>query len=129
MPRGRGRPPRITPAKAALLAAVRQFHSLSYRALAASDYTRWLELKGVHYTSIHKAIKRLPDGLLEEAMKILAEMTSNSPITAIVDATIFTLSCYDVRMVRLKETKVRVTMKLSALWDAKTHVFHVRIKG
>ena len=25
---------------------------------------------------------------------------------------------------RLKETKVRVTMKLSALWDAKTHVFH-----
>jgi len=77
LPRGRGRPPRITPAKAALLAAVRQFHSLSYRALAASDYTRWLGLlKGVHYTLIHKAIKRLPD--VEEAMKILAEMTSNS---------------------------------------------------
>ena len=72
----------------------------------------------------HKAIKRLPDGLLEEAMKILAEMTSNSPITAIVDATIFTLSCHDERIVRLKETKVRVTVKLSALGDAKTHVFH-----
>jgi len=27
-------------------------------------------------------------------------------------------------MARLKETKVRVTVKLSALWDAKTHVFH-----
>jgi len=108
LPRGRGRPRRITPAKAALLAAVRQFHSLSYRALAASDYTKWLGLKGVYHTSIHKAIKRLPD--VEEAMKILAEMTSNSPITAIVDATIFTLSCHDERMVRLKETKVRVTV-------------------
>ena len=124
MPRGRGRPPRITPAKAAFLAAVRQFHSLSYRALATSDYTRWLGLKGVHYTSIHKAIKRLPEDLFEEAIKILAEMTSNSPIIAIVDATIFTLSCHDERMARLKETKVRVTVKLSALWDAKTHVFH-----
>jgi len=30
----------------------------------------------------------------------------------------------DDRIVRLKETKVRVTVKLSALWDAKTHVFH-----
>ena len=51
----------------------------------------------------HKAIKRLPD--FEEAMRILAEMRSGSPITAIVDATIFTLSCYDERMVRLKRDK------------------------
>ena len=78
------------------------------------------------YTSIHKAIKRLPDELLEETMKILAEMTSNSPIIAIVDATIFTLSCHDERIVRLKETKVRVTVKLSALWTLKRMYSMVR---
>ncbi|MBA5942843.1 MAG: hypothetical protein H0M93_05960 [Methanophagales archaeon] len=33
-----------------------------------------------HYTSIHKAIKRLPEGFQEEAMRILAAMTSNNPI-------------------------------------------------
>ena len=44
---------------------------------------------------IHKEIKKLPEDLFEEAMKILAEMTSNSLIIAIVDATIFTLSCHD----------------------------------
>jgi len=31
--------------------------------------------------------------------------------------------------VRLKETKVRVIVKLSALWDAKTHVFHGANRG
>ena len=92
--------------------------------MAASGYTKWLGLEGVHYTSIHKAIKRLLEGFQEEAMRILAAMTSNNPITAIVDATIFTLPCYEERMVKLKETKVRATVKLSALWDAKTHVFH-----
>ena len=32
--------------------------------------------------------------------------------------------CYEERMVKLKETKVRATVKLTALWDAKTHIFH-----
>lgn len=77
-----------------------------------------------YYTTIHKAIKRLSEEFLEEAMRILAEMTSNSPITAIVDATIFTLSCYEERMVKLKKCKARVTVKLSALWDVDKHIFH-----
>jgi hypothetical protein len=81
-------------------------------------------LEGIHYTTIHKAIKRLPEGFLEEVMRILAEMTSKSPITAIVDATMFTLSCYEERIVRMKQSKARVTVKLVALWDAEKHVFH-----
>ena len=31
---------------------------------------------------------------------------------------------YNEKIVKLKEAKVGVTVKLSALWDAKTHVFH-----
>ena len=104
---------------------------MTYRDLAASEWVKWLGLWGIHYTTIHKAIKRLPEWFAEEAMRILAEMTSGSPITAIVDATIFTLSCYEERVVKLKETKVRITVKLSAIWNADKHVFHgaVVIKG
>ena len=115
LPRGRGRPAKVTPAKAAFLAVIRQEHAMTYRDLAASEWVKWLELRGVHYTTIYKAIKRLPECFIEEAMRILAEMTSGSPITAIVDATIFTLSCYEERIVKLKETKVRITVKLSAI--------------
>lgn len=97
---------------------------MTYRGLAASDYMKLLGLQGVHYTTIQKAIKRLPESFLEETMRILAEVTSKSPITAIVDATVFTLSCYEERIMKLKKTKVKATVKLSALWDAKTHVFH-----
>lgn len=79
---------------------------MTYRGLAASNYMKWLGLQGIHYTTIQKAIKRLTDGFLEKAMRILAGMTSNSPIIAIVDATIFTLSCYEERVVKLKHTKV-----------------------
>jgi len=124
LPRGRGRPAKVTPANAALLAAIRQQYAMTYRDLAASEYMEWLGLQGVHYTTIHKAIKRLPETFLEEAMRILAEMTSNSQITAIVDATIFTLSCYEERVVKLKETKARITVKLSTIWVADKHVFH-----
>ena len=45
--------------KAAFLAALRQYYALTYRDLAASEYTKWLGLEGIHYTTIHKAIKRL----------------------------------------------------------------------
>ena len=72
--RGKGKHPKVTPAKAAFLAAIRQYHSLPYRALPASGYTKWLGLEGVHYTSIYRAIKRLPEGFQKEAMRILAAM-------------------------------------------------------
>ena len=71
-----------------------------------------------------KTIKKLPESFHEDAMRISAAMrcgyrrrcdadiggdamTSNNPITAIVDATIFTLPCYEERMVKLKKIKRR----------------------
>ncbi|MCW3141056.1 MAG: hypothetical protein N2V72_02585 [Methanophagales archaeon] len=44
---------------------------MTYRDLAESEYMEQLGLQGVHYTTIHKAIKRLPETFPEEAMRII----------------------------------------------------------
>jgi len=49
--------------------------AISLPALSSISCKRLYEMAGTkrcHYTLIHKAIKRLPDDLLEEAIKILA---------------------------------------------------------
>jgi len=88
--KGRGRPLVIDPAKAAFLAVVKEHHrQMPYRELAASRYVKWLGIAGVHYTAIQKAIARLPKRLLDEAIRVFAEMVSSKEIDGIADATCF----------------------------------------
>lgn len=88
--KGPGRPLVIGPAEAAFLAAVKEHHrQMPYRELAVSRYVKWLGISGVHYTAIQKAIARLPERLLDEAIRTFAEMVSSSEIEGVADATSF----------------------------------------
>ncbi|KXA92212.1 hypothetical protein AKJ66_04505, partial [candidate division MSBL1 archaeon SCGC-AAA259E22] len=72
-----GRPPKITPAKAAFLIVVKERgKEITYRDLATSDYVKELGIPEVHYTTIHKAVKRLPPSLVEATMRIFGERVS-----------------------------------------------------
>ncbi|KXA95741.1 hypothetical protein AKJ37_06620 [candidate division MSBL1 archaeon SCGC-AAA259I09] len=67
--KGVGRPAKVTVAKAAFLVVVKeQGKETTYRDLASSDYVKKLGISKVHYTTIHKAVKRLPSGFLETVM-------------------------------------------------------------
>ncbi len=60
-----GRPLKVDLAKAAFLEVIKEHHrEMPYRELAVSKYVEWLGIKGVHYTTMQKAIGRLPDELL-----------------------------------------------------------------
>lgn len=60
-----GMPLKVDLAKAAFLAVIKEHHrEMPYRELAVSKYVEWLGIKGVHYTTMQKAIGRLPDELL-----------------------------------------------------------------
>ena len=88
--KGPGRPPKIGPKEAAFLAAVKEYHhQMPYRELAASRYVKWLDIAGVHYTAIQKAIDRLPKRLLDATMKTFAEMVSQRVTDCVADATCF----------------------------------------
>jgi len=87
--KGPGRPQKIGAKEAAFLAAVREHHQMPYRELASSHYVKWLGIAGVHYTSIQKAIDRLPKRLLDEAMRSFAEMAGSREADCVVDATCF----------------------------------------
>lgn len=88
--KGPGQPPKVGPAEAAFLAAIKEHcRQMPYRELAASSYVKWLGIEGVHYTTIQKAIGRLPQKLLEEAIRKLAELVSAKEMDAVVDATCF----------------------------------------
>lgn len=88
--RGPGRPPKIGAKEAAFLAVVKEHHrQMPYRELASSRYIKWLGIAGVHYTSIQKAIDRLPKRLLDGTMRTFAEMVSSEEADCVVDATCF----------------------------------------
>ena len=88
--KGPGRPPKIGLKEAAFLAAVKEYHhQMPYRELAVSRYVKWLGIAGVHYTSIQKAIDRLPKRLFDNAIRTFAEMVSSKEIESVADATCF----------------------------------------
>lgn len=88
--RGPGQPPKVGMKEAAFLAVVKEHHhQMPYRELASSCYVRWLDIAGVHYTTIQKAIGRLPKRLLDEAIRTLAELVSSEEMDGVVDATCF----------------------------------------
>jgi hypothetical protein len=87
---GPGQPPKVGMKEAACLAVIREHHhQMPYRELASSRYVRWLGIAGVHYTTIQKAICRLPQQLLDEAIGALAELVSSEEMDAVADATCF----------------------------------------
>jgi len=88
--RGLGQPQKVGMKEAAFLAVVKEHHhQMPYRELASSRYVRWLGIAGVHYTTIQRAIGRLPKRLLDEAIRTLAELVSSEGMDAVVDATYF----------------------------------------
>ncbi|MFH1821228.1 MAG: hypothetical protein ABH852_02135 [Methanobacteriota archaeon] len=88
--KGPGQPPKVGMKEAAFLAVIKEHHrEMPYRELASSRYVRWLGIAGVHYTTIQKAIGRLPQRLLDEAIGTLAELVSSEEMDAVVDATCF----------------------------------------
>jgi hypothetical protein len=119
---GPGRPPKLDPPKTAFLAAVREHYDMGYRELASSRYVKFLALR-VHYTSIQKAIARLPKWFIEEAARHFAELVCESPIEVVADSTGFSLMSYEVRVCGLERTRVAQTVTLSACWDAEKRVF------
>jgi hypothetical protein len=122
---GPGQPPKVGMKEAAFLAVVREHHhQMPYRELASSRYVMWLGIAGVHYTTIQKATGRLPQRLLDEAIRTLAELVSSEEMDGVVDATAFAVQRYETRIVGMEETWVRQTVKLSLLWDAEKRVFH-----
>jgi len=125
MPRkcGPGRPPKLDPAKTAFLAVVREYRRMDYRELAVSSYVRFLALR-VHYTTIQKAIAKLPEWFLNEAARAFAELVSADEIESVADATEFSIPVYKEKWVGRHYTRVKRTVKLSALWDADKRVFH-----
>lgn len=86
--KGPGRPQKVGQAEAALLVVVKEHYSMTYRDLASSPQAKRLGLD-VHYTTIHKAIQRLPTSLLQQAVRMLAEKVSQDTMEAAVDATGF----------------------------------------
>lgn len=88
--KGPGQPPKVGHREAAFLAAVKEYHhQMPYRELAASRYVKWLGISGVHYTTIQKAIGRLPKRLFDGAIRTFAEMVSSKEIEGVADATSF----------------------------------------
>ncbi|MDI6884574.1 MAG: hypothetical protein QMD00_05580 [Hadesarchaea archaeon] len=88
--KGPGQPPKVGMKEAAFLAVIKEHHrEMPYRELAASRYVKWLGIAGVHYTTIQKAIGRLPQRLLDEAIGALAELVSSGETDVVVDATCF----------------------------------------
>lgn len=102
---------------------VREHRRMTYRELASSCYARWLGVR-VHYTAIQKAIARLPEQFLSEAMRVYAELVSGESMDGVADATEFALWAREPRKVVMEQQSVKRTVKLSALWDADERVFH-----
>ena len=109
---------------AAFLAAVREYHrQMPFRELAVSSYAKRIGVK-IHYTNLRKAIERLPDRLLREVMRLLAELVSSEKIDCVVDATSFALDSYEEKQVGFERRRVKNTVKLSVAWDAEANVFY-----
>ena len=119
-----GRPARLTLAKTLILLVAKQVYHATYRELAARrDILEPLGLWGIHYTTIQKAVKRLPMSLLEVAILNLAVAVVKQPITAAIDSTGFGIHVL-VREVRaMREVLEHANIKLHALYDAERLVF------
>lgn len=125
---GRRRPSKVTPAKAAFLTVVKEDgKETPYRKLASSDWVEVLEIEKVHYTTIHKAIKRLPSGLLESALRILGERVTNGKMDAVIDATGVKIRKYEIEEYRGEERRKRQDVKLNGIWDAMKRSFTLRM--
>ena len=120
----RGRPARVTPAKALILLVAKQVYHAAYRELAARrDILEPLGLWGIHYTTIQKAVRRLPIGLLEAAILSLALAVVKEPITAAIDSTGFGTHVLVKEIRAMREVLEHVSVKLHALYDAERLVF------
>ncbi|KXA96525.1 hypothetical protein AKJ39_04485 [candidate division MSBL1 archaeon SCGC-AAA259J03] len=123
--KGEGRPPKVTPAKAAFLIVVKERgKETTYRDLASSDYVEKLGISKVHYTTIHKAVKRLSSGLLETVMRLFGERVSKDGMDCVFDATGVRIRKYEIVIHAGEERRERQGVKLNAAWDADEKVFH-----
>lgn len=121
----RGRPLKVTPAKAAFLAVVKEDgKETPYRKLASSEWVEVLKIEKVHYTTIHKAIKRLAPSLLESVSRILGERVTGGKMNAVIDATGVKVRKYEIKEYRGEERRKRQDVKLNEIWDADEKVFH-----
>ncbi|KXB03578.1 hypothetical protein AKJ47_02000 [candidate division MSBL1 archaeon SCGC-AAA261G05] len=120
-----GRPPKVKPAMAAFLAVAKECgNENTYRELASSRWVEFLGIKRVHYTTIHKAIKRLSPGLLEDAGRMIAELVSGGKMDCVIDATGMDIRKYEKEVYRGEERRKRQYLKLNGIWDAYRKVFH-----
>lgn len=120
-----GRPPKVDRAMAAFLAVAKEHgNENTYRELAASGWVEFLEISEVHYTTIHKAVKRVPPGLLEAAMRLFAERVSSGGMDCVIDATGIGIRRYEKEEYRGEERRKRQYAKLNGIWDADEKVFH-----
>ncbi|KXA89980.1 hypothetical protein AKJ61_01730 [candidate division MSBL1 archaeon SCGC-AAA259B11] len=122
---GVGRPAKVTAAKAAFLVVVKeQGKETTYRDLASSDYVKKLGISKVHYTTIHKAVKRLPSGFLETVMRLFGERVSKEEMDCVFDATGVKIRRYEKKIHAGEERRERQGVKLNSAWDADEKVFH-----
>ncbi|KXB06452.1 hypothetical protein AKJ53_00175 [candidate division MSBL1 archaeon SCGC-AAA382F02] len=122
---GAGRPPKVDRAMAAFLAVAKEHgNENTYRELVASEWVEFLGIPEIHYTTIHKAVKRLPPGLLEAAMRLFAERVSSDGMDCVIDATGLGIRKYEKEEYREEERRKRQYAKLNSIWDADKKVFH-----
>lgn len=111
-------------AKALVLLVAKQVYHATYRELAARrDILEPLGLWGIHYTTIHKAVKRLPMGLLEAVILNLAVDVVKQPVTAAIDSTGFGTRVLVGEVKAMREVLEHANVKLHALYDARRLVF------
>ncbi len=85
---------------------------------------KFLGIAEIHYTTIQKAIGRLPSGLLITGMTVIAERVSGEEMDCVFDATGMKIRKYETREYVGEERRKRVYSKLNAAWDADKRVFH-----
>ncbi len=123
--KGEGRPPKVTAAKAAFLIVVKERgKETTYRDLASSAYMERLGIPEVHYTTIHKAVKRLPPSLVEATMRIFGERVSKDGMDCVFDATGVRIRNYKIVVRDEEKCRERKFVNLNAAWDADNKVFH-----
>ena len=115
----KGRPARLSPAKALVLLVAKQVYHATYRELAARrDILEPLGLWGIHYTTNQKAVKRLPMGLLEASILSLAVAVVKQPIVAAIDSTGFGTRILVSEVKAMRDVLEHESVKLHALYDA-----------
>ena len=108
---------KLEPWQYVVLAAVREKEGLRYRELPAVA-ERLFGVR-VHYTAIHKGIKR--NGDLVALTASLTALLGGEAEELVVDSTKFSLDYHQL----VEGKRRRLTVKLVAGWDPLTHMFHV----